>query len=47
MSFPVTTALTPGIEAAAEVSIDRIRACAYGLRTSAPCSIPGSEKSAP
>jgi hypothetical protein len=47
MSAPVMTALTPGTASAAVVSIDTTRAWACGLRTSTPCSIPGSVKSAP
>jgi hypothetical protein len=27
------------------VSIETIRACAYGLRSTAPCAIPGSQMS--
>ena len=41
-SSPVTTATTPSTAAAAEVSIDVMRACAYGLRRNSRCSIPGS-----
>ena len=37
----MTTAWTPGTARAALTSIDRIRACAYGERRSAACSIPG------
>ena len=32
MSAPVNTAMTPGIAFAAEVSTERMFACAYGLR---------------
>ncbi len=39
---PVMTALTFGCASAADVSIETMRACAYGLRRMAPCSIPGS-----
>ena len=42
---PVITALTFGCASAALVSTERIRACAYGLRRIAPCSIPGSAMS--
>ena len=38
---PVITALTFGWASAAEVSIETIRAWAYGLARTAPCSIPG------
>ena len=38
---PVITACTPGSAAAAVVSMDRIRAWAYGLRRIAECSMPG------
>jgi hypothetical protein len=41
-SSPVNTATTPGSARAALVSIDRIRAWACGLRSTAPCSIPGT-----
>jgi hypothetical protein len=43
----VTTALTPGNASASDVSIETMRACACGLRSTAPWSMPGSEKSAP
>src|SRR6185436_9243609 len=46
-SLPVMTAFTPGRASAAEVSIDLIRACACGLRSTLPCSIPGRLMSAP
>jgi hypothetical protein len=39
-------ATTPGIALAAVVSIDRMRACACGLRTSATCNTPGMSRSA-
>jgi hypothetical protein len=42
---PVITALTFGCASAALVSTERIRAWAYGLRRTAPCSIPGSAMS--
>jgi hypothetical protein len=35
------TAFTPGSASAAEVSMDTMRACANGLRRTAPCSMPG------
>ena len=35
-SAPVITAFTPGSAAAREVSMDRIRACAWGLRSTFP-----------
>ena len=35
------TALTFGCASAADVSIETIRAWAYGLRRTAPCSMPG------
>src|ERR1700685_2187170 len=41
------TARTPGRASAAEGSIDRIRACACGLRTVAPYNMPESCTSAP
>ena len=40
-SAPVTTATTPSSACAREVSIERMRACANGLRRIAMCSIPG------
>jgi len=46
-SAPVTTASTPGIARAASESIDTIRAWAWGLRRTAPMSMPGNAKSAP
>ena len=46
-SAPVITALTPAIASALEVSMDRIRACACGLRRNFACSMPGSDRSAP
>src|SRR2546430_640239 len=42
ISSPVTTAITPGRAPAFDVSIDRIRAWANGLRRMAMCSIPGN-----
>ena len=42
ISSPVTTATTPGSAAAADVSIESMRACAYGLRRISMWSIPGS-----
>ena len=42
MSAPVKTAATPSIAAAADVSIDLILACAYGLRRIAAYAMPGS-----
>ena len=41
-SLAVTTAATPGSASARLVSIDRMRACANGLRRIAPCTMPGS-----
>src|SRR5215207_2570946 len=41
-SSPVNTSITPGSSLAAEVSMAVILACAYGLRRTARCSIPGS-----
>ncbi len=38
----MTTAATFGCASARDVSIERILACAYGLRRIAPCTIPGS-----
>ena len=35
-SAPVITAFTPGSAAAREVSMDRMRACAWGLRSTFP-----------
>jgi hypothetical protein len=43
--WPVMTARTFGCASAALVSIDTIRACANGLRSTAPCSMPGSRTS--
>ena len=40
-----TTATTPSRSRAAAVSIERIRACGYGLRTNRPWSMPGSTRS--
>ena len=42
MSAPTMTATTPGIALAALVSIDRMLACAYGLRRMAMWAIDGS-----
>ena len=44
-SAAVNTARTPGSAAAAAVSMPRIAACAYGLRTKAAWSSPGSTTS--
>ena len=44
-SAPVCTATTPGRLAAAEVSMRRMRAWAYGLRTSARWRAPGTARS--
>src|SRR5262245_6671598 len=41
------TAFTPGSASAFEVSIETIRACAWGLRSTRPTSWPGRLKSAP
>ncbi len=41
MSRPVMIACTPSRAAAAEMSIERMRACACGLRRIFACSIPG------
>ena len=35
-SAPVITAFTPGSASAREVSMDRMRACAWGLRSTFP-----------
>jgi hypothetical protein len=43
--WPVITALTLGCASAASVSMAVILACARGLRSTAPCSIPGSATS--
>ena len=40
-------AFTPGSARAADVSMERMRACACGLRRTRPTSMPGSEMSAP
>ena len=42
MSAPTNTATTPGIALAADVSIDRMLACAYGLRRMAMWAIDAS-----
>ncbi len=44
-SFPVITAYTPSIASASPVSMERIRACAWGERRIFPCSIPGRARS--
>ena len=41
-SSATSTATTPGTARALDLSIDLMRACAYGLRTIAPNSMPGS-----
>ena len=41
-SAPVSTQTTPGIFSAAEVSIETMRPCATGLRSTLPCSIRGT-----
>ena len=41
----MSTATTPGIATAALVSIDAMRACAIGLRTTRMCSAPGRSRS--
>src|SRR5438132_11481594 len=46
-SARVITALTPGSASALEVSMDRMRACGCGLRSTRPMSWPGRLKSAP
>src|SRR6266508_3062386 len=46
VSAAVTTARTPRSRFARLVSMPRIRACGYGLRSTAPQSIPGSITSA-
>src|SRR5579871_3767818 len=43
----VTIAFTPGSLSAARTSMDRMRACAWGLRSTLPTSIPGMVASAP
>src|SRR5581483_406618 len=45
-SLPVITYTTPGTASAAFVSMPRMRACAYGLRTTAMCNMPSSWTSA-
>ena len=47
MSFDVMTALTPGRASALDVSILRILACAWGLLSTRPTSMPGADMSAP
>ena len=44
-SAPVNTAMTFGWAVAAVASTETILACASGLRSTAPCSIPGREMS--
>jgi hypothetical protein len=44
MSSPVITECTPGRCAALRTSIARIRPCAMVLRTTLPCSIPGTRR---
>ena len=46
MSIPVSTARTPAIDSAARVSILRIFAWAWGLRTTAICAAPSRWMSA-
>ena len=46
-SSRVTTALTPGSASAFEVSIETMRACGWGLRSTRPMSWPARLKSAP
>ena len=46
-SAAVTTALTPSRASALEVSIETMRAWAWGLRRVFPCSRPAAWKSAP
>ena len=41
----VSTACTPGSASAAAMSIETMRACACGLRSVAPCNIPGTLRS--
>ena len=45
-SAAVTTASTPGSASARVVSMRRMRACACGLRSILPCTMPGSLRSA-
>jgi hypothetical protein len=45
MSLPVNTATTPGCFAARPVSMERMRACACGLRTKAAYVMPASLRS--
>ena len=45
-SAAVSTATTPGSARAAVTSMPVIRALGTGLRTSRPCSMPGSRQSA-
>ena len=44
-SAAVSTHTTPGTASAALVSIERMRACATGLRSTLPCSIRGATMS--
>ena len=46
MSLDVTTAMTPGSFSAFEVSIDLMRACGWGLRSTLPQIMPGMVVSA-
>ena len=46
-SSRVMTAFTPGSASAFEVSIETMRACGWGLRSTLPMSWPGRLKSAP
>ncbi len=46
-SAPVTMAFTPGMVSASLVSIDTMRAWAWGERSTAPSNCPGSIMSAP
>ena len=46
MSLDVITAMTPGSFSAFEVSIDLMRACGWGLRSTLPQIMPGMVVSA-
>ena len=46
-SAAVTTAWTPSRASALLVSMDLMRACAWGLRRTLPCNRPEASKSAP
>ena len=46
MSLEVMTAMTPGSFSAFEVSIDLMRACGWGLRSTLPQIMPGMVVSA-